>query len=73
MINTTSIQTTAGETLVTYRTAGTINLIVSTTVNGTDVRNLLTEADVEAIEAAMTNAPAAIAQAAIAARGNVLR
>lgn len=61
MINTTSIQTSAGETLVTYRTAGSITLIVSATVNGANVRDILTDADVDAIEAAMTNAPAAIA------------
>ena len=61
MINTTTVKTTAGETLVTFRRAGAINLIVSATVNGVDVRDNLSEEDIEAIEAAMANAPAAIA------------
>ena len=57
---TTSIQTSAGETLVKFRKAGSALLIVSTTVNGADVRNDLTEEDIEAIEASMANpAPAA--------------
>ena len=59
MINTTTLKTSAGETLVTYRTAGSALLIVSATVNGANVRDLLTDADVDAIETAMTNAPAA--------------
>ena len=54
----TTVKTAAGETLVTYRTAGSINLIVSATVNGVSVRDLLTEADVDAIEAAMAAQPA---------------
>jgi len=53
MINTTSIKTTAGETLVTFRKAGSLNLIVDATVNGVSVRDLLTEEDVEAIESTM--------------------
>ena len=66
MINTTHIKTTAGETLVTYRTAGSSLLIVSATVNGANVRDILTDSDVDAIETAMTNAAAAIAPAATA-------
>ena len=46
---------------MTFRKAGSINLIVSATVNGVDVRDNLSEEDVEAIETAMANAPAAIA------------
>lgn len=61
MINTTTVKTTAGETLVTTRRAGAIKLIVDATVNGVSVRNDLTEEDIEAIEASMANAPAAIA------------
>lgn len=61
MINTISIKTSAGATLVAFRRAGSITLIVSTTVNGANVRDILTDADVDAIETAMTNAPAAIA------------
>ena len=63
MNNTISLTTSAGETLVTYRTAGSITLIVSATVNGADVRDLLSEEDVESIESAMTNAAAATAAA----------
>ena len=54
MNNTTTVKTTAGETLVTFRKAGALNLIVSATVNGVSVRDNLREEDVEAIEAAMT-------------------
>ena len=61
MINTTSLKTSAGETLVKFRKAGSALLIVSATVNGANVRDLLTDADVDAIETAMTNAPAATA------------
>lgn len=60
MINTTSLTTSAGETLVAYRTAGSITLIVSATVGGANVRNILTDADVDAIETAIAKtAPAA--------------
>ena len=62
MINTTSLKTSAGETLVTFRTAGSSLLIVSATVNGANVRDILTDADVDAIETAMTNAAAAPVQ-----------
>lgn len=66
MINTTHIKTSAGETLVKFRKAGAALLIVSATVDGANVRDLLTDADVDAIETAMTHAPAAIAPAATA-------
>lgn len=60
MINTTSLKTSAGETLVKFRKAGAALLIVSATVGGANVRDILTDADIDAIEIAMTNAPATI-------------
>ena len=54
MNNTTTVKTTAGETLVTFRRAGALKLIVSATVGGADVRDILSDEDVESIESAMS-------------------